>query len=400
MNFVRFFRKYGTVDIAYSNSLHEEGEGKKNFIFSNEYFLKKESCGGFQKRLMRWVNIRSRPLQIARYDADSEKRLLSLLESGGYDYIVVRYAVNTWSFLGKASVYRAKTIVDFDDILSGSLYESKMAKVEGFLRKLRFRANHRFLANYERRCLTFGASLFCSEKDRAVVAGEEMRDNTFVIPNIYNNRSFEGFDFGDGFSRNHTILFIGSLNYKPNKNGLKWFVESVFPVFKQNYPDSRLLVVGRTPDNDVREFCREDSGIDLHEDVPDIRQYYGTCRAVVVPLLSGGGTRIKILEAALAGRPILSTPMGAEGLSLRDDKEILNFQDAQEFIKQYDKLKLRDSYDSLVRSARHHVLSHYSVNNFNEGMKRVLDYMNGNKKGNFTGRNRYEDEFHYTLETK
>ncbi len=81
MNFARFFRKYGTVDIAYSNVLHDEGEGK-NFIFSNEYFLRKESCGGFQERLMRWIHVRSRPLQIARYDAASEKRLLSLLKSG------------------------------------------------------------------------------------------------------------------------------------------------------------------------------------------------------------------------------------------------------------------------------------------------------------------------------
>ncbi len=399
MNFARFFRKYGTVDIAYSNTLHGEGEGG-SFLFSNEYFLRKESCGGLQKRLMRWINVRSRPLQIARYDTASERKLLSLLESGAYDYIVVRYAINTWSFFGKASGYRARTIVDFDDILSGSLYETKMEKVEGFFRKLRFRMNHRFLTEYEKRCLTFGASLFCSEKDRAIVTAEGMRDNTFVVPNIYNNRSFEEFDFGDGFSNENTLLFIGSLNYMPNKNGLKWFMESVFPVFKQNYPDARLLVVGRSPDKDIRELCREDAGIELHEDVPDIRPYYGTCRAVVVPLLAGGGTRIKILEAAIAGRPVLSTPVGAEGLNLKDNQEILKFQDAQEFISQYGKIQLRDIYDSLVRRAKHHVLNNYSVSNFNARMQEVLDYLEGHKKGDLTGQKRYENEFYHTLEAK
>lgn len=379
MNFVRFFKNYGTIDIAYSNILSEDVQTGKSF-FSNEYFLKREAVKSFQGRLIRWTNIKDRPLQIPKYDDVSEKQLLTLIESNGYDYIVVRYVINTWSLFKLESKYKMQTIVDFDDILSGSLYESEIASVNGLFRKFRLRVNQKFLINYEKNCLDFGASLFCSEKDRTRIAGRNGRGNTFVVPNIYYNKSFEDYNFVDGFLNENILLFVGGLMYQPNVEGLKWFIESVFYDFKKRYPDAKLLLVGHSPDYEIKKLSESEAGIELYANVPDIKKYYKKCKAFVVPLLAGGGTRIKILEAALANRPVLSTPIGAEGMDFRDGENILFFGDADGFLAQYAKLLDENRYQSLIRSARQTVLSNYSLEKFKESMARVLRYIDEKRK--------------------
>jgi polysaccharide biosynthesis protein PslH len=370
MNFVRFFRNYGTVEIAYSNIV--PGGQVKNPIFSNEYLLVNEIVESYYDRLIRLVNIKRRPFPITKYTDASERQLLSIIESNDYDYIFVRYIYNTSSLFKLLEKYKMRAIIDFDDILSGSLYESKLVFVKGSLRRLRLRLNQKYLMSYERKCLNFGASLFCSREDKLRIVGNNDRRNVFVVPNIYLNESFENYNSGDGFKNRNSLLFIGALNYEPNVQGLKWFIESIFYYFRQEYPDSKLLVVGRSPNQEVLKLCQSTANIELSANVPDIKEFYTKCKAVIVPLLSGGGTRIKILEAALANRPVLSTPIGAEGLDFMDGTDLLLFNNSNDFCTQYKNLLDEKNYHSLIDNARKLVLSRYSTQNFNNAMEEVI----------------------------
>lgn len=371
MNFVRFLKNYGTVDIAYSGK--SPGEQGGNPTFSNEYFLeKKDFPKNYKKRLLRLLNLKKIPLPISQYDDVSEKQLLLLIESKNYDYIFTRYLMNTSILFKLPKKYNKRTIIDFDDILSGSLYDSMYGAVQGWHKRMIVALNRLLLTNYERKCLHFGASLFCSERDRSQFAGKNGKVSMHVVPNIYANNTFEDFDFGEGFDKGNTLLFVGALGYGPNERSLRWFIETVFPRFRNRYVDGRLLVVGRSPDDEMRQVCASTAGVELHADVPDIKEYYKKCKAVIVPLLAGGGTRIKILEAALANRPVLSTPIGAEGLDLVDGNDLLLFHDSHDFTAQYSKLLNRDTYNSIVRNAKHLVLDKYSVQRFNEVMEEVL----------------------------
>lgn len=384
MSFARFFQNHGTVDIVYSHLLPGEKEQTGNHLFSNEYFLKREAIKSFRGRLTRWINIKDRPLKIAKYDDVSERKLLSLIESNDYDYIVVRYVINTWSLFKIASKHKMRTIVDFDDILSKSIHQSEIASANGLFRKFRLRLNQKFLINYEKRCLGFGAALFCSERDMTSIIGKNGRNNTFVVPNIYHNKSFEEYNFGDGFLNGNVLLFVGGLMYKPNIDGLKWFIESSFNDFKKRYHGAKLLIVGRSPGTEIKKLSESTGGIELHANVPDIRGYYKQCRAVVVPILAGGGTRIKILEAALAKRPVLSTPIGAEGLDLVDEKDLLLFENSGEFSSQYSKLLSKDTYNSLINSAKNLVSTIYSTQRFSDVMEKVLNEIEREKKNTFS----------------
>ncbi len=113
-----------------------------------------------------------------------------------------------------------------------------------------------------------------------------------------------------------TAIFVGTLNYAPNVEGLRWFNEKVAPMILRQQPNFRLLVVGRSPTQaTIRELARY-SFTKLHVDVRDLSEFYRQASVSVVPLLTGGGTRIKILEAAAHGLPTITTSIGAEGLEV------------------------------------------------------------------------------------
>jgi glycosyltransferase involved in cell wall biosynthesis len=178
---------------------------------------------------------------------------------------------------------------------------------------------------------------------------------------------------GSGYKNRRTLLFVGALDYGPNIDGLKWFIEGIFPKVKERYRDMRLLVVGRRPTEDVVVLCREQPGVELHSDVADVGSFYEKCGAAVVPLLSGGGTRIKILEAAMAGRPVFSTPLGMHGLDLGDGVQLSLFTDERSFLEQFQSIDDEKKYRERVANMYDAVNKVYSPAVFEMSMEKVLE---------------------------
>jgi len=126
------------------------------------------------------------------------------------------------------------------------------------------------------------------------------------------------------------LLFTGSMNYPPNVEGICWFVAEVWPAIRAQRSDARLRIVGREPTEAVRRLA-DVPGVEVTGAVPDVAPHFRDAHVVVVPLRSGGGTRLKILEAASAGRAIVSTRRGAEGLAVTDDRELVLVDQAAPF---------------------------------------------------------------------
>ena len=149
MNFVRFFLQYGSVDLVYSNLM--QIVGVENSVFSHVYNLKIEDYKNFKGRLIRFIKMKGMPIPVSNYCKVSEKLLFSIISSNNYDYILIRYVKFTKSFFKLTSKYISRIIVDFDDINSGSLYESYFSSpVTGLFRKFRFHLNQKFLISYEK----------------------------------------------------------------------------------------------------------------------------------------------------------------------------------------------------------------------------------------------------------
>lgn len=114
-----------------------------------------------------------------------------------------------------------------------------------------------------------------------------------------------------------TLLFLGSLEWRPNLDGVAQLLDRVFPAVRAAVPDAKLLLVGRNPPDWLRRVAQ--SGVEVHADVPDVRPFLARSSMLVVPLRIGGGSRLKILEALASGTPVVSTRVGAEGLHLGAD---------------------------------------------------------------------------------
>jgi polysaccharide biosynthesis protein PslH len=114
----------------------------------------------------------------------------------------------------------------------------------------------------------------------------------------------------------HDLIFLGAMDWRPNLDGVQWFVSSVLPLIRARLPDVSLLVVGR------RGLPGLDSRIQVTGTVEDVRPYLWKSAVSIVPLRIGGGTRLKIYEAMAAKIPVVSTSVGAEGLDVRDGENI------------------------------------------------------------------------------
>jgi glycosyltransferase involved in cell wall biosynthesis len=128
------------------------------------------------------------------------------------------------------------------------------------------------------------------------------------------------------------LLFVGSGAYWPYEHGIAWMAREVMPRLRERLP-VEFDVVGELPPDPVRG-----TGITYHGRVEDLEPYYARAHALVVPAFEGSGTRLKVIEASMYGRPVISTTLGAEGLPLRAGEQYEAAETTEEWVKAVERL--------------------------------------------------------------
>lgn len=184
------------------------------------------------------------------------------------------------------------------------------------------------LAGLEARAFPEASEVWvCSTEERDHIAARYGVD-AGVVPNGVDCSRFAAIGGREVPGR---LLFFGTMNYRPNQDGLRYFLDEVLPLLRHTDPDVHLRVVGRGAPPVLIERCRTTPGVEYVGLVSDIRDELATASIVVVPLRMGGGTRLKILEALASGRPVVSTTVGAEGLHLEAGRQIVLADEARAF---------------------------------------------------------------------
>jgi glycosyltransferase involved in cell wall biosynthesis len=160
-----------------------------------------------------------------------------------------------------------------------------------------------------------------SEKDE-LRAQEWGANSTGVVSNGVDTEAITPCPSGSDVTAKE-LLFLGSLDWFPNKDAIRYFVEDIFPLVRKLDKEILLNIVGRRPDQALRKIAASTEGVTLTGEVDDVVPFLRKAAAVVVPLRIGGGTRIKIIEAMSAGKVVVSTSIGAEGLDVEDGTHIL-----------------------------------------------------------------------------
>lgn len=211
---------------------------------------------------------------------------------------------------------------------------------------------------YEKRTMTeFAAAICCSEDDAAAIRALNPEVPLIVIGN---GVDLEHFVFQEETSGLPTLLYMGTMDYYPNIDAVRYFFQKIHPHLRQLVPQLQVVIVGHNPPADIRAWQRL-PGVTITGSVADVRPYLAKSYATIVPLRLGSGTRLKILESIAAGRAVVSTSVGAEGLGLRHEEHILIADEPLEFAKRTAELLCNpDLRQRLIAAARPFVAARYS----------------------------------------
>lgn len=201
----------------------------------------------------------------------------------------------------------------------------------------------------------------CSESDREkLFALNQGRLPGFTIPNGVDTDA-KTFDKNPLKHRQQEILFCGSLDYYPNEEGLIWFYEHVFPLIKKTIPEVVLTLVGASAKKEKHQKLLDDPSVHFEGRVADLHPFYYRAGPCIAPLLSGSGTRLKILEAMSFGNPIVSTSIGAEGLNMISEKHLLIADEPSTFASRViDLLQDHDLFEKIRFNASELAISDYA----------------------------------------
>jgi glycosyltransferase involved in cell wall biosynthesis len=207
---------------------------------------------------------------------------------------------------------------------------------------------------------TMDRMVACSEDDARLMRSEYSVTRVDVVDNGIDRAFYEGVQ---GQHDPKRILFLGSLDWRPNLDAINLLLDRIFPEVLAREPEAKLLIVGRSPSPALVQRIRTTPGVDLHANVTDVRPYLAECGLMTVPLRIGGGSRLKILESLAAGLPVVSTRVGAEGLELEAGRDLVLVETAKEMANALvENMRDPTAIRKMTEQGRHWVLERYDWN--------------------------------------
>lgn len=268
-------------------------------------------------RLRRQFDSRFLNIEGVQAPPDERERLLQLMSRHDMVWIhnvKVANAIGIWRW--------PKSVLDMDD-LSSEFSKTYLINSSGLVEKIR-NLNHVILWSRQERKVKerFNAVCVCSEADRMKLPDQE---NIFVLPN--------GYQLPEKEPERHPAVpmqigFVGTFKYSPNRDGVQWFIDRIWPGILGHFPTARLRLVGDRSD----ELKWKKPNIDSLGFVPDLSREMAGWSLAIVPVLTGAGTRIKIADAFSRKCPVVSTPLGAYGYEVRDGRELFIAKTPKDFL--------------------------------------------------------------------
>ena len=193
-----------------------------------------------------------------------------------------------------------------------------------------YRLEGRRVAQLERDALEhFNAVLVVSENETRAISADT--DRLIALPNGVDVDYFTPAD--EPPESAPSLVFTGTMDYRPNVEGVCWFVSQVWPALRRQVPELTFTIVGRDPTPAVRRLDRQ-AGVTVTGSVPDVRPYFAAATCAVVPLQIARGIQNKVLEAMAAGRAVVATGAALEGIEVERGLDVIQADTVEQWTRQ------------------------------------------------------------------
>lgn len=289
------------------------------------------------------------------YDRLLRAKAAELLAKESFDLVVcdfVQMARNVIGLPGPSKVL-------FQHNVEAEIFGRHARQDKGWLRRKYMWLQWRKMRQFERQAgKEFDAVVAVSGRDKMMFERDYGWNHVNTIDTAVDTEYYVASERGEVVDR---VLFVGSLDWLPNVDGLCFFHSEVWPRIRTERPDATFQIVGRNPPNSIKQWDGR-NGVEVFADVPDTRPYLEEASVFVVPLLVGGGTRLKIFEAMAMQKAVVSTSLGAEGLDVTPGEHIaIADTPAQLARSTIDLLTDANQRLRMAKCAQRHVSENYSA---------------------------------------
>jgi sugar transferase (PEP-CTERM/EpsH1 system associated) len=308
--------------------------------------------------------VKGQPMSVANfYDKTLQQKFDQFLSGNTVDAIICS-ASSVAEYIFKSTALptldkKPLLIMDFMDVDSDKWGQYQQSS--SFPMSMVYAREQRLLAKYEKKIVKkFDASYLIAkaevtlfnqsvmQSDKVHVMGNGLDTSVFYPPKIKQPNPAPVF------------LFTGVMDYKPNEDAVNWFVNTCWPSIITQHPTAKFVIAGMNPSADINQLANDNS-IEVTGFVDDILPYYHQADIFVAPFRLARGVQNKVLQAFACALPVISTPMGAEGILCQADQDILIASTPVEFIAQANQLIAQPKLaKSIGQSALHIIKQHYS----------------------------------------
>jgi sugar transferase (PEP-CTERM/EpsH1 system associated) len=333
------------------------------------------SYATLSNKLFRLINglLTGQALSIANFSSVSlQNQFDKMLANTDYDALICTSSAMA-EYIYQSKILRSlnkkpKLLMDFMDLDSDKWQQ--YANTARWPMKWIYQREARLLASYEQKIThDFDTSFFIA--DAEVELFKSQTTDFGSVLTMGNGMDTELFIPSAIEAKNEApvFLFTGVMDYKPNIDAVVWFVDQIWLTVLRKYPKARFIIAGMNPSSSVKAL-EKTTGIEVTGFVDDILPYYHQANYFVAPFRLARGVQNKVLQAFACGLPVISTPMGAEGIDCEQDINILIASNETEFLSGIDKLENDKAFrETIKQNALKLIHEHYSW----QGKLQVLD---------------------------
>ncbi len=245
------------------------------------------------------------------------------------------------------------------------------------------------LKNFEKRaCARFDACAAVSDDDMRVLKSMCPGANLVVIPNGVDTDYFAP---DDTHAIPDSLVWVGGMNNMYNREAVDFFLEEIFPLIRGRIPDVKLTVVGKSPTRRLLHLADGNKNIEVAGYADDVRPYIRKAAVYVAPIKSGGGTKLKVLNALSMAKPVVTTSVGAEGIDVIDGEHLVIADDPIDFADRTVELLRNTQYAaSLAEKGRRLMVEKYDWEIIGRKMNRLYEEVVASKSDIQTTRYRFQ----------